>query len=156
MRPEGPIAADVDALVRERKYIKELPRVVEGHNEYRMKAVVYSRATRKPTGAVIMATAQKSPTGIPKWFPSAVLEMNGRFRIRGINHALRHDCPNGPIVYGWHEHIWSNQYQDHVVIKARPAPDNPTMSGLFEWGLKKWNIAVGEPKTKGERHGRTK
>jgi len=157
MRPEGPLAADVDALVKQRKFIKQMPSVIDGNNEYRMKAAVYLQSDpRMPTNLVIMATAQKSPPGIPRPFPSAVLEMAGRFRVRGLNYALWHDCPSGPIVYGWHEHIWSNQYSDHIVIKARPIPRDTSIHGLFNWGLAKWNIRVGAPATKGRRHGRKK
>ena len=50
MRPDAPAAADVDALISERKYIKEIPKMVDGKNEQRMKAVVYSRSTGKPNG----------------------------------------------------------------------------------------------------------
>ncbi len=157
MRPEGPTAAQADALVKERKFIKQIPHVVDGLREYRMQAAVYVRSQpHKASGLVIMASVDKSPPGVPRPFPSVALEMAGRFRIRGLNYALRHDCPSGPIVYGWHEHIWTNEYEDHVVIKARPVVRNTDIRGLFNWGLEKWKIDVGEPRTKGGRHGRKK
>jgi hypothetical protein len=148
MRPEGPTQDEADALVKARKYIKELPRPKEGEREYKMVATVYSIATRQPVRLNLIATAKKAPSGIPSPIPSAALELEGRFRVRGINWALRHDCPSGPIVYGWHEHIWTTQHEDGVVIAARPAPRDTTMRGLFNWGLKKWNIEIGEPQSR--------
>ena len=152
MRPEGPTEAEANYLVKEGKYIKVMPAVLEGENEFRMRAVVFRASTPGlPTGLVLMATAKKSPPGIPRPWPSAALELNGHFRIRGLNYAIRHDCPSGPIIEGWHEHVWTNQYEDHVVINAKPKPRNTSIRGMFEWGLKKWNIKVGEPR--GRRHG---
>lgn len=153
MRPEGPTEAEADYVVKERKYIKTMPEIREGDNEFRIKADVFRTSVPgRPTGLVLMARAKKSPPGIPRPFPSAALELNGHFRIRGLNYAIRHDCPSGPIVDGWHEHIWTNLYEDHVVIKAKPKPRDIGIRGMFDWGLKKWNIAVGEPRGKG--HGK--
>src|SRR5437868_5017365 len=126
MRPEGPAEADVNALVKARKYIKEIPRVGSEPSQFRMKGMVYTVEDRQPTGVMMMATVKKSVPGVPSPIPTAALEYGGRFRIRGINYAVRHDCPSGPIVYGWHEHVWTNQYEDQVVIAARPIPKNKT------------------------------
>lgn len=155
MRPEGPTQAEADYLVKEKKYIKTIPQVVEGEREFRIKANVFlSSSPGRQTGLVVMATAKKSPPGIPRPWPSAAFELGGHFRIRGLNYAIRHDCPSGPIVDGWHEHIWTNRYEDQVVIKAKPTPKDTTIRGMFEWGLKKWRIKVGEPLSKGGRHGK--
>ena len=151
MRPEGPTQDEADALVRARKYVKEIARVSDGTRAYHMVARVYALVTRQPTRLLMMASAKKAPSGIPKPTPSAALELAGRFRIRGINYSIQHDCPSGPVVRGWHEHIWTNQYEDRVVIVARPAPRDQTMQGLFRWGLKKWNIAIGEPSSRNQR-----
>jgi hypothetical protein len=143
MRPDGPTKAEVDYLVRERKFIKEIPQIVEGRNEFRMQAVVYRKsAPKKATGIVIMATAKKSPPGLPRPFPSSALVMAGRFRVRGLNHELWHDNPDTTVVKKWHEHIWMNEHADRFVVSARPKPTDLTIMGMFQWGLRKWNIAV--------------
>ncbi len=156
MFPDGPTQAEADALVGQRKYIKAIPVARHNAREEQMLAQVFSVATRQPNGLLMIATAKKSPTGVPTPPRSAALAMNGRFRIRGINYSVWHDCPSGPIVYGWHEHVWTNQYQDRVVVPARPKPDDTTMRGLFQWGLEKWNIAIGEPSPPGNKRGKNK
>lgn len=157
MQPEGPLAVDVEAFLKKRKFIKHVPQVIDGKNAYQMRAVVYLQSQpNTPTSYVVMATAHKSPPGVPRPFPSSALEAAGRFRVRGLNYAIRHDCPSGPIVCGWHEHIWSNEYGDQVVIKARPTPKDTSIRGVFNWGLARWKIKVGAPPTKGGRHGAKK
>jgi hypothetical protein len=153
MRPEGPTEAEADYIVDERKYVKTIPPITEGEREFRMKANVFRVAhPGHPIGLVIVARAKKSPPGVPRPWPSAALELGGHFRIRGLNYAIRHDCPDGPMVDGWHEHIWTNKHEDHVVIKAQPKPRDTSIRGMFEWGLRKWNIKVGEPR--GKRRGK--
>lgn len=111
--PEGPTQAEVDSFISESKYIQTLPEVAEGEREDPLRAEVFRAANRgRPTGMVIMATAKKSPPVVPRPWPSAALELSGHFRIRGLNYAVRHDCPSGPIVQGWHEHVWTNGYDD--------------------------------------------
>jgi hypothetical protein len=154
MRPDGPTEVQAEYLVSEKKYIKTRPLVINGVREFQMRAEVYSVSTGRPLGVVIVATAKKSPTGIPRPFPSSALELRGRFRIRGLNYAIRHDCPTGPIVRGWHEHIWTDEYEDHVIRAARPKLRDTSINGVFEWGLKKWNISVGEPKARRKHHGK--
>jgi hypothetical protein len=153
MRPDGPTEAQAEYLVSERKYIKTIPPIVGSSREFQMRADVYSVSTGRPCGLVIMATAKKSPSGIPRPYPSSALELRGRFRIRGLNYAIRHDCPTGPIVRGWHEHIWTDEFEDHVIRHARPKVKDTSIGGLFEWGLKKWKISVGEPKARRKRRG---
>jgi hypothetical protein len=108
MRPEGPTQAQADYLVKKKKYIKVMPDVVEGDKEFRLRATVFLQSQPGHSlGLVVMATAKKSPPGIPRPWPSAALELAGRFRIRGLNYAIQHECPDGPIVRGWHEHLWT-------------------------------------------------
>ncbi len=106
---------------------------------------VYSKTDlRAPIkGLVVMAKLHQAPLGLPRPTPSAALEWNGK-RIRGINYELRHDNPDGTIVKGWHEHVWSPSEQDHRVIPANPAPKDRTLLGILQWGLEKWNIEVRE------------
>jgi hypothetical protein len=157
MRSDCPTKAEVDYLVRERKFIREIPKIVEGKTEFRMQAVVYRKsAPRKATGLVIMARAKKSPPGVPRPFPSSALVMTGRFRVRGLNHELWHDNPDTTIVKGWHEHVWMNEFEDRFVVSARPKPKDLTILGMFEWGLRKWNIAVERSQLKVQSHGSKK
>lgn len=88
-----------------------------------------------------MATARSSPPGIPKPNPSAALEWHGK-RIRGLNYEVWHDNPDGTIVKGWHEHVWSPADQDSYVVPARPEPTRETLVDIFKWGLRKWNIEI--------------
>lgn len=149
MRPEGPNKADVDYVIKERKFITHMPEVTERAYEFRMQAVVYRKSFgKKPTGLVLMARVKKSPAGVPRPYPSAALVLNGRFRVRGLNHEIRHDNPDGSVVNGWHEHIWTNQHEDKHVRSARPKPNDLTIRGLFEWALRKWNIRLDQRQLK--------
>jgi len=156
MRPEGPTQDEADKLVKKRKYIRKWPIMIEGEREYRMIATVFRRSLpNRPCGLTIKAHVKKAPSGVPRSLPSCVLELAGRFRIRGIDYAVVHSCPSGPIVYGWHEHTWTNRYEDRVVLRATPRITDQSIAGVFAWGLKKWNIDLGEPviKKKAKRHG---
>lgn len=67
MSAEGPTQAEVDYFIRESKYIQTLPEVAEGEREYRVRAQVFRAANPgRPTGMVIMATAKRSPPGVPR------------------------------------------------------------------------------------------
>lgn len=146
---QQPTRSEVDLFVKERKYISEMPRVVEGQHEYRMRAPVFvASIPNETTGVMIQATLKKAPPGLPRPYPSAAMEMAGGNRIRGINYRIWHDCPGGARVPGWHEHIWTNEHADRVVIKARPPVRHTSIHGIFEWALKKWRIEVGQPKPK--------
>jgi len=92
-------------------------------------------------GLVVIAKARHAPPGVPHPPPSCALEWYGR-RIRGLNYELFHDNPDGSIVRGWHEHIWSPKELDAHVVQARPEPTRKTLLDVLRWGLKKWNIAV--------------
>lgn len=144
---QQPTKSEVDLFVKERKYISDMPRIVEGQNEYRMRASVFlASAPNQPTGVVVQATLKKAPPGLPRPHPSAALEMAGGNRIRGVNYRIWHDCPGGARVPRWHEHIWTNEHADRVVIKATPPVKHPTIHGIFEWALRKWGIRVGQPR----------
>src|SRR6266436_2369543 len=90
------------------------------------------------TGLVVIAKAHQAPAGLPRPTPSAALEWYGK-RIRGLSYEQWHDNPDGTIVRGWHEHLWSPQQRDAHVIAARPEPRRRDVLGLFKWGLKQWN-----------------
>ena len=92
-------------------------------------------------GLVVKAKLHQAPAGLPRLTPSAALEWYAK-RIRGKNYELWHDNPNGTVVRGWHEHLWTPEEQDHRVIAARPEPRKKDLPGILKWGLKKWNIAV--------------
>ena len=92
-------------------------------------------------GLVVKAKLHQAPIGLPRLTPSAALEWYEQ-RIRGINYELWHDNPDGTIIKGWHEHIWSPDEQDHRVVAARPELRRKDLLGVLKWGLKKWNIEV--------------
>ena len=97
--------------------------------------------TKPIPGLVVMARLHQAPPGVKQPTASAALVWYSK-RIRGINYEQRHDNPDGTVVRGWHEHIWSLHDDDAHVIPARPEPRLRTMVGLLKWGLRKWNIEV--------------
>lgn len=88
-----------------------------------------------------MAKVHISPSGLPRLNPSSALEWHGK-RIRGLNKEIWHDNPDGSVVRGWHEHLWSPEEQDAYVVSARPKPTRIGLLDVFKWGLTKWNIEV--------------
>lgn len=137
--------ADVDYMVAEAKFIREIP-VVSCNSTAsleRMQAPVFSKAAPSIAirGLLMIATVHTSPTGIPRAIPSSVLEWHGR-RVRGVNYEIWHDNPDGTIIRGWHEHLWSPQDQDSYVIRARPEPKRKALRDLFRWGCDQWNIEI--------------
>lgn len=139
--------ADVEYLIATPKFIKAVPRVQlldsVRKTGWKMQSEIYSKAdsNRPIVGLVIMAKCYQSPSGLPRPTPSSALEWHGR-RIRGLNYELWHDNPDGTIVKGWHEHIWSPAEQDARVIEARPEVTQRDVRGVFAWGLKKWGIDI--------------
>jgi hypothetical protein len=92
-------------------------------------------------GLVVMAKAHQAPVGLRRPTPSSALEWFG-LRIRGLNHEVRHDNPDGTSVRGWHEHLWSPQHEDALVVPAQPKITDRSLLGVLKWGLLKWNIEV--------------
>ena len=111
------------------------------HSPVRVEVFRKSTPNNPVRGLIVTARVRHPPSGLPKPYPSAALEWHG-IRIRGLNYEIWHDNPDGGIVRGWHEHIWSLEHGDKFVIPARPEPKNKTMLGILKWGLEKWNIAV--------------
>jgi hypothetical protein len=147
LSPE-PTRAEVDYLIREKKFIRSMPAMVTDRYEYRVQAEV--RKISNPgeaLGLVIYARAKRSPSGVPKGLPSAALMWRG-YRIRGLNKELWHDNPEGSTVQGWHEHIWTNEWHDSHVIAARPKPRDLSLRGVLEWAMGKWNITVRQSQLK--------
>ncbi len=148
MKPLTPefTKADVDYLVAAPKFIKEIPRQQflnpRARTGWKIYAAVFSKADSQPIkGLIVIAKAHQAPTGLPRPTPSSALEWYGK-RIRGLNYELWHDNPDGTLVRGWHEHIWSPQEGDHRVIAARPKPQRKNLLGILKWGLNRWNIEV--------------
>jgi hypothetical protein len=136
----------VDYLVHAPKFIKEIPRPqflnATARTGLKIIVPVYSNADSRPIkGLVVIAKAHQAPPGLPRPTPSSALEWFGR-RIRGLNYELRHDNPDGTLVAGWHEHVWSPAEEDHRVIAARPEPKRRDLLGILKWGLKRWNIEI--------------
>ena len=129
------------------KFIKAIPKTAFINTKLRtgwkLQCNVFDRANsnRPIKGLVVMAKAHQAPAPFPSPPPSAALEWFGT-RIRGLNFEVRHDNPDGSIVRGWHEHIWSPIYRDALVVPAKPEVVRRTLRDVFRWGLKKWRIEV--------------
>lgn len=138
--------ADVDYLIERAKFIRSipaLPRTKVMPDKIQLQARVFRKTdpTSPIPGLVVMATVRTAPPGIPRPNPSSALEWFGR-RIRGLNYEVWHDNPDGSLVRGWHEHLWSPQHRDLYVIPARPEPTRKGLLDILKWGLAKWNIEV--------------
>ena len=137
----------MDYLVAIPKFIKVIPPLPRPGarilSVVRIQSDVFrkSEPSKPISGLVVIAKVRQAPTGIPNPNPSSALEWHGK-RIRGLNYELWHDNPDGSIVKGWHEHLWSPQDQDAYVILARPKPKLRGLLDIFKWSLKKWNIEV--------------
>lgn len=128
------------------KFIRAIPQPRRiGDSRLEIQAAVFNKSEpNKPImGLVVKAKVHKPPAGLPRPTPSAVLEWHGK-RIRGLNYEVRHDNPDGSVVRGWHEHLWSPAEQDACVIPAHPEPQRKDLRGILQWGLKRWNIEVRE------------
>jgi hypothetical protein len=138
---------EVDYLVSIPKFVHAIPREsfldTQLRTGWRIKIDIFLKAdSSKPIkGLIVVAKAHQAPIGLPHPTPSVALEWYGR-RIRGLNYELRHDNPDGSTVKGWHEHIWSPNEQDALVIQANPEPRDRSLRGVLNWGLDKWNIEV--------------
>jgi hypothetical protein len=139
--------ADVDYLMAASGFIRSIPKVEFldpiRKKGWRIQAEAFRKSEpNKPVrGLVVVAKAHQAPTGLPPPTPSAALEWYGR-RIRGVNYELWHDNPDGSVVKGWHEHIWSPIDEDAYVVAAKPEPTRKALLDVLKWGLKKWNIDV--------------
>jgi hypothetical protein len=135
--------AAVDHLVSEAKIIKFLPPIKIEGDYFMMRATVYmkSEPSAYVHGGLIVSSRLIRPVpGIPRQIPSCALEWHG-YRIRGIDREILHDNPDGSSVRGWHEHLWSPESADALVISTRE-PRQRDLRGLFKAGLKRWNIDV--------------
>jgi len=144
VEPERFTKAEADYLVDTAKFVRVIPDIQSVRaSGWRVQANVYRKSEpRNPIkGLVVMAKAHRAPPGLPHPTPSAALEWYGK-RIRGLNYELWHDNPDGTVVKGWHEHVWSPREQDSHVVSARPEPTRKGLLDILKWGLRKWNIAV--------------
>ena len=136
----------MDYLVATPKFIRAVPPLQPSGSPpvvIRVHTLVFktSEPNRPIGGLVVMAKARQAPSGVPKPPPSSALEWFGK-RIRGLDYEVWHDNPDGSIVKGWHEHVWSPEYQDAYVVLARPKLKHKGLLDIFAWSLKKWNIKV--------------
>lgn len=138
---------EVDYLVGLLKLVRVIPRPEFLNRQSRSGWLIEIRVFKKGDlraplpGLMVMAKAHQAPQGLPHPTPSAALLWHGK-RIRGLNREMRHDNPDGTIVRGWHEHLWSPSDDDACVIQAQPEPKDRTLIGILQWGLEKWNIEV--------------
>jgi hypothetical protein len=133
---------DVDYLVDEQKFVKEIPKSWRKGNYTVMELRVFRRGElAMPIKGLFVTCRVVTPvSGIPRAIPSSVLEWHG-YRIRGMDREQQHDNPDGSIVYGWHEHLWSPEYDAALVIGV-PEPKHKDLLGLLRTGMKRWNIEV--------------
>jgi hypothetical protein len=137
--------ADVDYLVKEPKFISEIPTSRDVDGFLRIQAPVFRKSEPKTriVGLLVIARVAGPVSGIPsRGKPSACLEWNG-VRIRGIDYELRHDNPDGSTIKGWHEHIWTPEHDDRLV-RQFAEPSQKSLLDLFECGLERWNIEVSQ------------
>jgi hypothetical protein len=134
--------AEVDYVLAENKVIKDIPPPVVDGNYRVIKAGVYrkSNLTSPIKSLSVMARVALPVAGVPAALPSVALNWHG-IRIRGIDHATRHDNPGGAFIQGWHEHLWSPEHGD-AQVRAVPQPKHRDLRGILKEGLKRWNITV--------------
>jgi hypothetical protein len=136
--------ADVDYLLRARKYISSIPTIHENEFEYSIKANVKRiDDPGRELGLTVLAHVKRPLPGLPRNFPACALQWHG-YRIRGVNWHVYFENDDGTIIKGWHEHIWHDKERDGCVIEAIPPVGQPTLLKLFEWGLSQWKIEVRE------------
>lgn len=136
--------AEVEYLLAARKFIKaipDLPLIVTSPQRIQAPVFLKSEPNIPVRGLVIMATIRRAPPGLPKPLPSVALEWYG-VRIRGLNYEIWHDNPDGSVVRGWHEHVWSPEYEDDCVVPAGPRVTRKGLQDVLKWGLRKWHIEV--------------
>jgi hypothetical protein len=137
--------AEVEYLVKARKFIAAIPDVDKEENQFAMSARVYKKddPTWQIGGLLVRARVAVPLPGLPRQIPSCALQWHG-IRIRCVNFEMRHTNPDGSIVTGWHEHIWNDEDEADRVISASPEITKPDLKAIFRWGLRKWNIEVKE------------
>lgn len=114
--------ARVDFLVAAKKFIKAIPLPPkESPAEFRIQAQVFKKAEPNDPepGLIVIARVAKHLPGTVRHRPSTTLVWHG-IRIRGIDYEIWHDNPNGTVVKGWHEHLWSLEEGDAYARPARP------------------------------------
>lgn len=133
----------MDALVDARKFIKSIPQPKPLPGEYQIQSPVYLRSapTSPIRGLVVVARVPIRPPGTSSVRPSAALTWHG-IRIRGLDYEIWHDNPDGSVVKGWHEHLWSPEEEDERVRTPGRIPNDLSLRGLFRWGLRRWGFIV--------------
>jgi hypothetical protein len=75
--------------------------------------------------------------------PSASLMWRGK-RIRGIDHALKHEVLQDGVICGyikgWHEHYWTDADQDNNIREPNPPLRNFDLQSVIAWCCRNWNI----------------
>ena len=133
--------AQVDYLIAEDKYVKDIPPITTDGNYKVIVAIVCRKGDKNPGKSLVVNARVSIPVpGIPAQLPGVALYWNGH-RIRGIDREPWHDNPDGSKVLGWHEHLWSPEYEDSLV-RSISEPKHKDMQGILKEALKRWNIKI--------------
>jgi hypothetical protein len=130
-------AAQVDALIAEKKTIPAMPPLVQRDGFARFRSRVFVQ------GTVDIVLVMEAHLGLrcTTASPNVVLRW-GNVRIRGIDEAMNHPNVAGyEPVAGWHEHIWRDEFGDRLVVPVEPAPPQG-LTVFFEFAAKRWNIDI--------------
>jgi hypothetical protein len=134
--------AEIDYLVAEPKFIKDLPPAVLQGNYRVIEAAVYRKGDPPVVipSLIVNVRVPLPVAGVPIGVPGAALRWCS-YRIRGLDRETQHDNPDGSIVRGWHEHLWSQEWGDSFVRSA-PEPKHKDLRGVLKQALNLWNIKV--------------
>jgi|SRR5579864_8190239 len=93
------------------------------------------------------ARLETAISGVIRPKPGVSLKWKGR-RIRGVNHAFRHDnmlnaLPAEP-VRGWHEKLWNEVDEDKHIIDINGDIKNTDFRAVIRFCCDRWNIELPE------------
>jgi len=149
--------AEVAQIVERRKFVSSVARdntqptrSERSHKDYvepDEKVIVWNlRFADMRERAVPLQFHARLETGIsgsvrPK--PGISLKWKGQ-RIRGVNHALRHDNildgqPREPIR-GWHEKLWNEFDGDKYIVDINDQIQNTDFRSIIRFCCERWNI----------------
>jgi hypothetical protein len=144
--------ADVNYLLKARKFIHSLVRDTTDNPEASVLEVVYRvRRLDKPDDDITLRLSARRAKPVlatmPRPRPSAALLWHGE-RIRGIDRKIAHPIiKHGVIVgkiRGWHEHRWTKDDSDSSVIDVNKAMQNvqEDFKSILRFCMNRWHIEM--------------